>query len=267
MNAHFIEFMGNCNGTSDHEQKKRAQIDFGRLSSNKLGEILKSAGAETLNCMKLVHYLPIYEELFSKLCHKQVKLLEIGVQHGGSYRLWSNFFGEALLEWTGIDIEPRCLQMNKILSADCGRVYCGSQNDSTFLEQVIAERGPFDIIIDDGSHMSDHIVKSFQVLATAVVPDGLYIVEDVHACYWTGFRSETKNKNAVEYFQSLVHSLNRQALEHPRRSSDIDYAETILSPAPLKKIEFLPSMIICHMGYPEPMIEWKAGLASIQIGQ
>ena len=82
-----------------YHSKSRDQLkqDFDRLSDNRLGKILKKADKNTLNCMKFAHYLPVYEELFSKLSVGSVKILEIGIQHGGSYGLWSNFFGRELL--------------------------------------------------------------------------------------------------------------------------------------------------------------------------
>ena len=95
-------------------------------------------------------------------------MLEIGVQHGGSYRLWKNYFGEDLLRWTGIDIDPRCLALNNNLSPSKALVYCGSQDDSSFVEDVAAKRGKFDIIVDDGSHRSEHIIGSFKSLAKHV---------------------------------------------------------------------------------------------------
>jgi hypothetical protein len=41
--------------------------------------------------------------------------------------------------------------------------------------------------------------------------------------------------------------------------------ELVTPPALIRKIELLPSMIICHMGVPLPMIEWKAGMKSVII--
>ena len=90
-----------------HQAKSRDQLkqDFDRLSNNRLGKILKKADKNTLNCMKFAHYLPVYEELFSKLSVGSVKMLEVGIQHGVSYGLWNNFFGRELLNWTAKDID------------------------------------------------------------------------------------------------------------------------------------------------------------------
>ena len=38
----------------------------------------------------------------------------------------------------------------------------------------------FDVIIDDGSHLIDHQIKSFNILKEKMKPGGIYIIEDVN---------------------------------------------------------------------------------------
>lgn len=262
MKGHKIELIGT--GSSSSLRKGGAQKIFDRLAHNKVGRILASYDESSLNCMKFAHYLPIYQGLFEKFADSRVNMLEIGVQHGGSYRLWSNFFGEDLLCWTGLDIEPKCLRLNEGVSPSRAKVFLGSQSDSECLKRIAKNRGLFDIIIDDGSHKTDHIKQSFEVLSKYIRSGGVYVIEDVHASYWKGFRGVGEHLNIVSYFQEFLHSLNSQAVVHPRRAKDIDQKEILKPPAPMTKIEFLPSMIICHMGEPDPLIEWWAGTESIQ---
>ena len=42
---------------------------------------------------------------------------------------------------------------------------------------------PFDIVIDDGSHIGSHIAASFSALWTAVIPGGMYVIEDLPSAY------------------------------------------------------------------------------------
>ena len=264
MKGHNIESWPD-GGLSSSVGGKSKQEYLDEFLKNKFGQIMKSAGIETLNCMKLAHYLPEYQKLFSDFNGLRVNMLEIGVQHGGSYRIWKNFFGEDLLRWTGIDINQKCLALNNQLAPEKGLVCCGSQADPVFLEEVASQRGEFDVIIDDGSHQSEHIIASFETLAKHVRDGGLYIVEDVHACYWKGFRGDSDSSNALSYFLGLAHSLNTQATRHERCSKNLSPDELVTPPALIRKIELLPSMIICHMGVPLPMIEWKAGIQSVII--
>jgi len=232
----------------------------------RLGQCMASAGPNDLNCMKLAHYLSIYSDLFARFLSKPVKILEIGVQHGGSLRLWENYFGADLLQWTGIDINPRCESLNQTRSNQRHQVFIGSQNDPRFLASVAQKRGPFDIIIDDGSHLSTHIITSFQSLVEHVTNEGLYIVEDVHATYWKGFRAAKPSGNAMPYFLRLTHQLNSEAVLHSRSADDLleeEKGRGASAASRIKKVEFHPSLIICHIAHRGPLIEWKAGQKTI----
>lgn len=134
-----------------------------------------------------------------------------------------------------MDIEPNCLRLNDSLNPQRGHVYHGSQDDPVFLNDISNQRGPFDIVIDDGSHRVDHIKVSFENLSKYVRPGGIYVVEDVHACYWNGFRGTGKHVNIVSYFQDFLHSLNAQAVAHKRCSNDITAEERIVPPCSIKK--------------------------------
>jgi hypothetical protein len=54
----------------------------------------------------------------------------------------------------------------------------GSQYDGIFLKQIIEKYGEFDLILDDGSHMNNHVIFSFKNLFSSVKSGGAYIVED-----------------------------------------------------------------------------------------
>ena len=50
-----------------------------------------------------------------------------------------------------------------------------------------------DIIIDDGSHLNRHVVKSFQVLFPLLADDGIYVAEDTQTAYWPGEGGSSDN--------------------------------------------------------------------------
>jgi hypothetical protein len=60
-------------------------------------------------------------------------------------------------------------------------IHIGDQTDEKFLEDVVKLTGPLDFVIDDGSHVGEHIVKSFEILWKHVKPGGYYFIEDLHA--------------------------------------------------------------------------------------
>jgi len=128
------------------------------------------------------HYLEIYERHLGEFRGRDVRILEIGVFRGGSLELWREYFGERARIF-GIDINPDCAKFDGI----AGNVRIGSQADADFLRSVVEEMGGVDIVIDDGSHDSIHIKKSFDVLFPLLSDGGCYIAEDLHCAYWPAF--------------------------------------------------------------------------------
>ena len=57
------------------------------------------------------------------------------------------------------------------------------QSNITDLNKI-ADRGPFDIILDDGSHVPSHMNLTFQVLWQVLLPGGVYIIEDIETDFW-----------------------------------------------------------------------------------
>ncbi len=118
---------------------------------------------------KWAHYGPIYDKHFGQLWTTAKRILEIGVDHGGSLQLWARYFPSAQI--IGLDINPDC----KRFEEDRISVVIGDQSDIKLLESL----GEFDIVIDDGSHVLQHQEISF----TALWPQTkyVYLIEDCHA--------------------------------------------------------------------------------------
>ena len=124
-------------------------------------------------------YTPVYHALLSGLTGRPLRMLEIGVggygdadRGGESLEMWRDFFPHGQI--TGIDIQKKRLDLGPRVA-----ILQGSQVDPNFLAGVAAERGPFDIILDDGSHRNEHVIETFRLLWPGLVPGGHYIVEDV----------------------------------------------------------------------------------------
>lgn len=131
---------------------------------------------------KWVHYFDIYTRELEARRAKPLTFLEIGVFRGGSVPMWKEYFApNSCLVF--IDIDPDC----KAHEIDGTNVRIGSQADQAFLNEVAAEFGPFDVVLDDGSHINAHQIASFNALWPHMAHDGLYLVEDCHTSYWPGF--------------------------------------------------------------------------------
>lgn len=130
---------------------------------------------------KLAHYVPIYESVFAPYRSRPIKMLEIGVDRGGSLQLWRKYFPPETVI-VGIDCLPECARFDD--PANNIYVRIGQQEDPAFLEAVAAEFGGFDIILDDGSHYPSHVLASFQYLfANGLADGGAYLVEDLFCSY------------------------------------------------------------------------------------
>lgn len=158
---------------------------------------------------KWTHYFEAYEEEFGRYragfplpdgSTRPLRVLEIGVQHGGSLQLWRKFFGDDAQIW-GLDVDPRCAAVD-----DPGlNVRIGSQDDPEFLRSVVDEMGGVDIVLDDGSHVAQHQQTSFVTLFPLVTEGGMYAVEDVHTAYWRDFGGGYRTAGSfIEVTKTLI---------------------------------------------------------------
>jgi cephalosporin hydroxylase len=121
--------------------------------------------------------LTFYERLLTTIQPPPRSVLEIGVKGGGSTALWKALFPSATV--IGLDIKLRRWLTTE--PSEDGVIYLqGDQTDVKRLRQIAEQYGPFDLVIDDGSHVSDHQATTIRSLLPHVRPGGLYVVEDTH---------------------------------------------------------------------------------------
>ena len=130
------------------------------------------------------HYSKGYMRHFPKPCtHAKpasFRLLEIGVQSGGNARAWKQYYG-AELYYVGVDIEPKTKRTQSL--AENMFVEIGSQANSSFLLEVCQKHGPFDAIVDDGSHRPGHMWATLRALFPSnacMAEPSTYVIEDTH---------------------------------------------------------------------------------------
>jgi hypothetical protein len=161
---------------------------------------------ETSGGHKWSQYFAVYRDVFGSLTSRPMRILEIGVLNGAGLRLWKRYFSQPGTVVVGIDIEPGCARFDSPNEGICVRI--GSQADPKFLQKIIKEFGPFDLIIDDGSHRSSHMIASFNCLfADGLKESGIYFVEDLHANYWPAWRDTRRSfldvcKELVEHMHA-----------------------------------------------------------------
>jgi hypothetical protein len=158
-------------------------------------------------------YTPHYERYFEPYRELAVKVLEIGVGGnsmpdvgGESLRMWKHYFRRALIY--GLDIYPKTGIAESRL-----QVLCGDQGDERFLDSMARELGPFDIVIDDGSHLNHHVITSFNALFPHVRSGGMYVVEDLQTSYWPrwgGDADPSAQNTSMAMLKRLLDGLNHQ---------------------------------------------------------
>lgn len=75
------------------------------------------------------------------------------------------------------------------------KIFRGGQVDKNFLEAISNEIEGIDLIIDDGSHLNDHVIESFKLLFPKLKDGGIYVVEDTQTSYWKHFGGDSENLN------------------------------------------------------------------------
>jgi demethylmacrocin O-methyltransferase len=176
-------------------------------------------------------YTPVYHRLFAHLRDKPVRLLEIGIGGyeferlgGASLPMWADYFPHGRI--LGIDIFAKTLDLGPRVT-----VRQGSQDDGAFLTRMSAEHGPFDIVIDDGSHVPAHVNASFHVLFPLLADGGLYVIEDVQSTFWPQFGGSTLDGGGtMQLARTILEHLNYaeiQVVQPQRRVAD--FVKTIRS--------------------------------------
>jgi len=129
-------------------------------------------------------YTPHYERHFAPLRKQEMFVLELGIggysrerQGGASLRMWKWFFPRAQV--VGVDIEDKSFVDEERITS-----YVGSQTDRGLLRRIVKRHGAPTIVIDDGSHRSPHVRKSFRILFPMLADGGIYVIEDIQTSYW-----------------------------------------------------------------------------------
>lgn len=119
--------------------------------------------------------------------------------------MWDEYF-DYKCKITGIDIEEKRFK-KKDLENERIKIKIGNQADGVFLRTLGDER--YDLIIDDGSHVPEHQIESFNVLFEYLNSGGLYVIEDLHVANKTkNIFEKIKNKSYQEEIIKTNHIQN-----------------------------------------------------------
>lgn len=142
------------------------------------------------------NYAVKYDHYFSEFRESNIKIFEIGIQNGYSLKMWKEYFTKAQIHALDI-VDLRHMKEDRV------EIFVGSQNDERVLADISNQNGPFDIIIDDGSHHNESMTISFNTLFPLLKPGGLYVIEDLSCCYWPWIQKDI-NLNFNEVLKQLL---------------------------------------------------------------
>ncbi|MGK2926700.1 MAG: glycosyltransferase [Lysobacterales bacterium] len=151
-------------------------------------------------------YLEEYERLFADFRLREVRLMEIGVQNGGSLEIWAKYFSAARAI-VGCDIDPECADLD--FEDPRISVVVGDVNDDIVQDKLLGISSEYDIIIDDGSHESGDVVAALTRYFASVAQGGLYVIEDLHCGYWASYGGGLFHPySSVSFLKALADILN-----------------------------------------------------------
>jgi hypothetical protein len=218
---------------------------------------LRSVGrGGDLDCLARIHgtdkcglhrYTPHYAAHFEQRRLEPVRLLEIGIGGyddpwlgGESLRMWKRYFPSGRIY--GIDIHDKSrLDERRI------RTFQGDQADPDFLRRVVEDTSALDIVIDDGSHISEHVIASFTALFPSLKDGGVYVVEDTQTSYWPDFGGHRPDQpgapTSMEFFKRLADGLNHSEFGLP------GYEPTYLDQH-IESLHFYHNMVFVYKSTP-----------------
>jgi len=168
------------------------------------------------------HYTSVYERIINSLSPtsdiKLLKLdiLEIGVACGSSLRMWASYLPQSSIY--GCDIRSECLTLCR--DVPNVKIFIADATSPEFLSCPDVPSS-FDFIIDDGSHITEHIVATFNSAWSRLRSGGYYIVEDLACTYNPQYTENFRNNFSQPHIRNerntllhLVDSLMRDCDSH-----------------------------------------------------
>lgn len=205
-------------------------------------------------------YISEYDRLFSQYLGNPVNLLEIGIQNGGSLEIWAKYFPRAE-NIIGCDVNPDCAS----LVYDDARiaVLVGDANSDPVEKLIVKRCSKFDVIIDDGSHLTSDIIKSFVRYFPYLDDGGIFVAEDLHCSYWKEFEGGLFDPlSSVSFFKRLADIISHEHWGVDRSRSEVlkgffdkyhvQLTENLLQH--IHSIEFINSMCVIRKEKPEANI-------------
>ncbi|MEV1156044.1 class I SAM-dependent methyltransferase [Micromonospora chokoriensis] len=208
-------------------------------------------------------YTAHYEEQFARYRDLPVRVLEIGIGGfdgelgGGSLQMWKRYFHRGLIY--GLDLFDKSALNRPRLTA-----LIGDQGDAGALRAIAERYGPFDIVIDDGSHDNAHVRISFETLFPYVRSGGVYVIEDMQTAYIPRFGGSAGSvagpDTSIGLLKGLLDDIHYQEQGPARETRPTLTQEQVVSVRVCRNIAFIEKGANDDIGFPAWMDDeaWAA---------
>ena len=190
---------------------------------------------------KVTHhkYHEIYPIFFEKFENTQTALLEIGLEPLGgkaSLKMWLDLFPNMHIYGVDIGVNNEYSERYSILQCD--------QSNVEDLKRCANEiKHPLSIIVDDGSHLPEHQLLTFNEFFPLLETGGVYVIEDIETSYWTRGNIYTyltrygkgHPASIVEIFKGAIDGVNFEFSEssegqvkHQRELSSVTFSKNCI---------------------------------------
>jgi hypothetical protein len=213
-------------GSSERDARRAARAAAQRAAQDAAREAARAADLSRRSLTELAElfetdkwgrhrYTPHYEDRLAPFKHRSFALLEIGIggyalerQGGASLRMWEAYFPQAQI--IGLDIEDK-----SFVDGDRIVTFQGSQTDTGLLDQIMSSY-PVSVVIDDGSHRSEHVLATFAHLFPLLPRGSVYAIEDTQTSYWAGYGGSTDPTapTTMNMVKDLLDGLNYEEYTH-----------------------------------------------------
>ena len=208
--------------------KNKIESDYGTNNSMLLYGQLS-------NTDKVTHheYHKYYEPVLKPYYNSHGSIVEIGLGTGQSLPMWQNLFKHAHIYGVDKEYENSGNDRYTIYKGDQSNV-----NDLNDLRKSLTDKSVF-FINDDGSHIPEHQLLTFNTLFPILKEGGIYIIEDIETSYWTkgecyNYKTRYGYKHPdsiVEIFKDASDIMNREFIVDKTNLSKkilhYDYIESV----------------------------------------
>jgi hypothetical protein len=155
------------------------------------------------------HYLELYQDLLFSKKTTAKNVLEIGIYTGGSIKLWSDFFTNAMVY--GLDVRHIDLVNDYIKNKENITLYTSidAYNYDFFKTHFLDKNIKFDFMLDDGPHTLGSMLSFIRLYSQVMTDDGILIIEDVPDISWI----EILKNEVPEHLKEFVKSYDLRNVE------------------------------------------------------